>query len=316
MKEVYNPLVSVIVASYGNAPYIKTMIESVLNQTFSNWELIITDDASPDDSNNIIEKYLNNDQIKLFKHKNNRGAGAAFKTCMNNAKGEIIVMLGADDALKPTALEVIVQKYKEHKDAAMIVGGLELTDNNLKPINRCRIFEGLPDGFNSILEYKGAFGWDTFKRDNYERTEGFDENLKSSIDQDLYYKLEETGKIIFINDCLYLYRQNEKGISQNNKIIAYQFRRKAMINAYYRRKREDSKINISKSQKNTILYYYYLQEALLSFRKFNPKGVLQLIIAFFYSPNMLFKKENYISFYNRLMQKKRMNHKPENSVWE
>jgi glycosyltransferase involved in cell wall biosynthesis len=307
------PLVSVIVASYGNAPYLKDMIESILSQTYPNWELIITDDASPDNSNIIIEKYLDNTGIKLYKHKTNKGAGAAFKTCMNNAKGEIVAMLGADDALKPNALEVIVQKYKENPNAAMIIGGLELTDNNLKPLNNCRIFKGIPDGLNSILDNEGAFGWDTFKKANYDQTEGFDENLKSSIDQDLYYKLEETGKVMFISDCLYLYRKNEKGISQSNKALAYQYRRKAMINAYYRRKRENSKINISKSKKNTILYYYYVQEALFSFSKFNPIGILQLITAFLYSPTMLFKKENYISVYQRLIKNKKNNN--QNSVW-
>ena len=247
---IYKPLVSVIVASYNNASYLDDMIQSVLQQTYSNWELIITDDVSLDNSNKVVEKYLIDERIKFFEHIENKGAGAAFKTCTENTKGEIIVMLGADDALKTNALEFIVKEYQIRPDATMIIGGLEHIDNNFNLIGKQTIFSGLPKGVNSILENGYALGWDTFKKDKYLETKGFVEEQKRAVDQDLYFKMEEVGKIYFISECLYLYRQNNNGISQGqNWLIALKYKIQAIENAIKRRNLKKREVKVYKKYK-------------------------------------------------------------------
>lgn len=275
-------LVSVIVASYNNERYIEDMIQSVLKQSYSNWELIITDDASPDNSNNIIEKHLTDSRIKLYKHKENKGAGAAFKTCMENSSGEIIAMLGADDALKHNALEVLLNEYRKNPDAAMIIGGLEKTDNNLILIGEQIIFNGFSEGINSILENGFAYGWDTFRHRKYILTEGFVEEQKRAVDQDLYFKMEEIGKLYFFNDCLYLYRENSFGISQNqNQYVAIKYHINAINNALKRR-------GLSKRYVrgfNKYLEDLYLGKALFAKNKgFYTRVVFFVFLSFFRNP--------------------------------
>ncbi len=298
------PLISVIVASYNNGLFIETMIRSILKQSYLNWELIITDDCSPDNSNVIIEKYLDNPRIKLYKHQQNRGVGAAFRTCTDNAKGTIVAMLGADDALKPNALQTIVEKHLEYPDASMIIGGLELVDSALTPKNQQLVFPGFPAGVESVLENKGATGWDTFKLDKYRQTTGVDVNLKRAVDQDLYYKLEEVGEIIFIDDCLYLYRENPNGVSQGiNGLIAYQYNCTAMLNAYKRRKSNKTVKNISVSQKNQILSHYYFQEAINCLGKHGLKGMSSIIKAILFSPKRLFRRDTFAITFRLLFPK-------------
>ena len=72
-------------ASYGNDRYIEVAIKSVLFQTYPYWELLIVDDCSTDNSNEIAEKYLNDNRIKLIHHKFNQGYGGALKTAAENA---------------------------------------------------------------------------------------------------------------------------------------------------------------------------------------------------------------------------------------
>ncbi len=292
---IYSPLVSIIVASYNNEQYLDDMIQSVINQTYTNWELIITDDASPDNSNKIIEKYLTDKRIKLFKHDENKGAGAAFKTCTDNVKGEIVAMLGADDALKPEALEVLVNEYKKKPDAAMIIGGLEHTDENLCTIDKQTIFGNLPNGVNSILENGYALGWDTFKIDYYKKTEGFTEEQKRAVDQDLYFKMEEVGKIYFIEKCLYLYRENENGISQsNNWLLALKHKINAIEKAIKRRGLRKRNIKVCNKYKHD----FYLNSAIVQKKsKKYFEAVINVFKTFYLKPekdiylklNILFK---------------------------
>ena len=101
-----NELVSIITPSYGSEKFIAQTIESVLSQTYKNWEMIIVDDCSPDNSNEIIEKYLRNDsRIKLIKLEKNSGPAVARNRAIKEAKGRYITFLDADDLWKSNFLQ-------------------------------------------------------------------------------------------------------------------------------------------------------------------------------------------------------------------
>lgn len=100
------PLISIITASYNKERYISETIESVLKQTYSNWELLIIDDLSTDDTIKIVESYLKiDDRIRLFKNKNNNGANFCRNQGIKESKGEYVVFLDADDVLIPSCIE-------------------------------------------------------------------------------------------------------------------------------------------------------------------------------------------------------------------
>lgn len=113
-----NPLVSVIIPNYNHARFLNERIESVLNQTYQNFELIILDDCSPDNgaSKSIIENYRSNPHISYIVY-NDDNSGSTFRQWqkgMELAKGEIVWIAESDDACDETLLDVLVRGYVEN----------------------------------------------------------------------------------------------------------------------------------------------------------------------------------------------------------
>ena len=101
-----NNLVSVITPAYNCAEYIDECIESVLNQTYQNWEMLIVDDKSTDNTQSIVESYAKKDhRIKLFNQEKNAGAAAARNKALELSQGRFVAFLDSDDAWKPNKLE-------------------------------------------------------------------------------------------------------------------------------------------------------------------------------------------------------------------
>ncbi|WP_433834550.1 glycosyltransferase family 2 protein [Flavobacterium anhuiense] len=110
-----NELVSIIVPTYNTEKFIRQTIESVQNQTYTNWEMILADDASTDNTVAIIEEYAQKDsRIKLSKLPKNRGNGFARNTALEKATGKYIAYLDADDLWLPEKLEKQIQFLKEN----------------------------------------------------------------------------------------------------------------------------------------------------------------------------------------------------------
>ncbi|KAF2328297.1 glycosyltransferase family 2 protein [Flavobacterium nitrogenifigens] len=108
-----NELVSIIVPTYNTEKFIRQTIESVQNQSYSNWEMILADDASTDKTVAIIEEFAKNDnRIKLFELPENRGNGFARNTALEKAIGKYIAYLDADDLWFPEKLEKQIQFLK------------------------------------------------------------------------------------------------------------------------------------------------------------------------------------------------------------
>lgn len=109
-------LVSIITPSFNSEKFIVGTIESVQNQSYQNWEMIIVDDCSTDQTVSIIERFVANDnRIRLFQLDKNSGTGIARGTALSKAKGDYIAFLDADDLWKPLKLEKQLQFLKDNK---------------------------------------------------------------------------------------------------------------------------------------------------------------------------------------------------------
>lgn len=109
-------LVSIITPTYNSSNYISQTIDSVLNQTYQNWEMIIIDDCSSDETFSIISKFASEDsRIKVFKLDENSGAGVARNLAIQQASGNYIAFLDADDLWKPEKLEKQIGFMQEQK---------------------------------------------------------------------------------------------------------------------------------------------------------------------------------------------------------
>jgi len=128
-------LISVIIPAYNAAKYIKNTVESVLKQTYQNFEIIIVDDASSDNTVEVVNS-IKDERIKLIRHARNQGPGAARNTALDAAKGEYVTFLDSDDEWLPQRLEKMLEIVLEAGSSYFVADDLWLcfeTPNGLKP---------------------------------------------------------------------------------------------------------------------------------------------------------------------------------------
>ncbi|UTR16217.1 glycosyltransferase [Salipaludibacillus sp. LMS25] len=105
-SKVENPLVSIITPTYNSEKFISYTLDSVMAQSYSNWEIIVVDDCSMDSTVDIIQTYIEKDsRIKLLQLSENKGAAVARNTAIENAKGQYLAFLDSDDQWSPEKLE-------------------------------------------------------------------------------------------------------------------------------------------------------------------------------------------------------------------
>jgi glycosyltransferase involved in cell wall biosynthesis len=121
------PTVSVIIPSYNHEKFVAECIQSVLDQTFQDFEIVITDDASTDRTVEIIEGF-DDKRIKLFKHSTNRGVSITANNCIRHASGRYIAWLSTDDAWYPEKLKVQVRYLDEHPGLGVVFGKVDWID--------------------------------------------------------------------------------------------------------------------------------------------------------------------------------------------
>ena len=242
---------SIVMANYNNEKYIQEAIRSVISQIYSNWELIIVDDASTDNSIEKITPFLDDKRIKLIRLKQNYGVGHAKRMGCENAVNDILGILDSDDKLDNKALEIVAKCYKENTDIGFVYTNMWSCDSELKNCIISRDNREIPEKesiFNPIILH-----FHTFRRPDYLKTLGYDSNLRSSVDKDIIYKLEEVTSFKYVNEPVYYYRHHKKGISQNkNKFNARVNHYKAKCKTYRRRLNTDLP-NFSLKE----LYYEY-----------------------------------------------------------
>lgn len=138
-----NRLVSIITSTYNCVDFVDETIESILAQTYNNWELLITDDCSTDETWNLLQKYAAKDaRIKIFRLEENSGAGVARNNSIKEAKGRYIAFCDSDDRWYPEKLEKQLKFMEEHDCAMSHTSYLKCDeDNNIIGVVICRRLE-------------------------------------------------------------------------------------------------------------------------------------------------------------------------------
>ena len=127
------PAISVIVPLYNAEKYVEQAIDSVLNQTFKDFNLIVIDDCSTDGSYDLVQsKYGNDARVRLMRNQKNQGAALTRNTGIRAATGKYIALLDADDAYLPNALELLYNAAETHQaDVISSIGYLNTTISNV-----------------------------------------------------------------------------------------------------------------------------------------------------------------------------------------
>ncbi len=277
-------LFSVLIANYNNANYIDAAIDSIKNQTYSDWEIIIVDDCSTDVFKTKAATYSEENRIKIYFNGENQGCGYTKRRCCDLATGQVLGFLDPDDILHPEALETMINAHKFHPTCSLIYSSHYICNEYLEVKRVAEYCKALPLDTPYLLLSDGSIHhFATFKQGSYLKTEGLSPDNKKAVDQDLYYKLEEVGGVFFINTPLYYYRIHNQGISTSgNEAAATLWHYKIIEEACLRRldllktKKDSPLVNLYKARYRKIKVFS-------SFRKGDWPGFLWNLFLFPFS---------------------------------
>ena len=209
---------SLIIPAYNVEKYIKKCLDSVLNQTYNNYEIIIINDGSTDNTSKILESYKSNKKIKII-NKENKGLSNARNTGVSNAKGDYILFIDSDDFIEKELLEIL---NKTIKDEDLVRFQIKILDETNKIIKEYKeeTFNNLNgiEAFNKLSKYNlvelavcYAYKKDTFLKNNYK----FEEKTYHEDFGLIPYIIISSKKVTSINYIGYNYLQRKNSIMNN-----------------------------------------------------------------------------------------------------
>jgi glycosyltransferase involved in cell wall biosynthesis len=211
------PAVSVVMPAYNVDRYLAEAIESVLAQTYTDYELIIVDDGSTDESRPVAERYraIHPDRITVVSQEN-RGLAGARNTAIRASSGRVIALLDSDDGWAPGFLEAQVRLLQAYPEVAIVTGNA---------YNRGGLWDGrpvcpvpdprpLPDLVSILRDETAVFVMSVFRREVVDRIGPFDEQLRTNEDYDYWIRAALAGFRFMRNpEPLAFYRRHGQSLS-------------------------------------------------------------------------------------------------------
>lgn len=234
-------LISVIMPSYNTASYIAETVQSVLAQTYQNWELIIVDDCSTDDTDEVIKPFLADDRIRYFKNEKNSGAAVSRNRALREAKGKWIAFLDSDDLWMPEKLEKQIAFMEEN--------GYHFSYTNYEEVNMVGERTGVKVTGPKRITKTGMFNycWPGCLTVMYDaETVGLIQiaDIKKNNDYAMWLKVCKKADCYLLDETLALYRRGRAGSVSTHGI-------KTMIGWHYRLFREIEEQNAVTAVFNT-----------------------------------------------------------------
>lgn len=220
------PLVSVNMAAYNAGKYIAEAIQSVLNQTYKNWELIIINDCSTDSTAEEISKFKD-ERIKVFHNEQNEGIVYTRNRALHYSQGKYISVLDADDVYLPEKLKTQVEFLEGYDDYAMVGSAFRFIDEESKPLSDMTCWFAKAEYFPAILLFNNFFVHSsTMFRTHLAKDILYKPLVKGCApgeEYQLFVEFARTHKIYNINKELMYYRQHAVSISKvrEDKINEY-----------------------------------------------------------------------------------------------
>ncbi len=206
--------VSIIIPAYNQAAFIGQTLESVFAQTFRDFEVIVVNDASADNTRQVLTPFM--ERIQYIQNEHNLGLPKVMNIGARAAVGEYIVFLDSDDLWLDNMLEVQVQALNSNPDLAFVSGGCYEIDAN-NQIKK-KMFGG-PDRqktFDDLFSDNFVLKLTTLvRRDMFVDVGGFDENLTAVCDYDLWLRLAKRYSFAYTNAILGKYRVHNSNMTKN-----------------------------------------------------------------------------------------------------
>lgn len=207
-----NPLVSIIVPCYNQAEYIAETLESIVQQTYQNWECIIVNDGSPDNTDEVVSQWIKKDNRFQYLKKTNSGVCDTRNKGIEKAKGKYILPLDADDKIAPQYISDAIDEFERDKSIKLIYCNKILFGvvNSQKPCP--------PYSFEKMLSENLIHHAAIFKKSDFDQTNGYNLNMHDGLeDWDFWLTLlNSQDKVIKLDGFYYFYRI--KSISRSTEI--------------------------------------------------------------------------------------------------
>ena len=195
--------VSVIVTAYNAEKYLGEAIESILNQTYSNFELILVNDGSKDNTLSIMQEYKEEDSRIVIDDHENMGISKSANRALKLAKGEIVVRMDADDIMVSNRIEVQVNYLKSHPEVTMVSCDAEFVNDDGETIGR-QVMPGYdtPEFSKNILKKPvlvaaAHTGFASYRQAILDAG-GYNENISCVVDLEMFTRMVENGNILII----------------------------------------------------------------------------------------------------------------------
>jgi len=227
--------VSVVIPIYNVSAYIERCIRSVMSQTYSNFECILVDDASPDDSmskcEQMIATYQGSISFRILHHQQNRGLSAARNTGTDEATGDYILYIDSDDAISNDCIEKLMAPIQNDSTIDMVIGGIKIipakkTKRRKRKLD-CKDFSGLESVRNYFYAKKRKTlpVWNSLIRKDFIYCFGlsFKEGI---IWEDVlwsFYLVKHLSHLYIVKDITYYYFKRSNSISTGTSIVDKRF---------------------------------------------------------------------------------------------
>jgi len=231
---MFMPRVSIIIPAYNAAPYVKKTIDSILAQTFSDFECIVIDDGSTDDTVDVVSRYTDS-RIKIITQENSGGPAKPRNVGIASALGDLVCIFDSDDIMLPNKLDEYVAVFDKHENIDVLFSDFSLIDAADHCISECFLADyssfrqhlrRLDDGlylvdmalfFTEIIK-ANFIGTSSvcFKRKFAENTTLFNDEFSSGDDILAWVILAKTAQFAFIDKVLHAYRKRDGSISSKN----------------------------------------------------------------------------------------------------
>ncbi|GEL12392.1 hypothetical protein SAMN05192550_2257 [Flavobacterium glycines] len=207
-----NALVSIIVPCYKQAHYLSEALQSVLEQRYSNWECIIVNDGSPDNTEIIAKEWIEKDVRFQYLYKENGGLPSARNKGIQKAKGEFIVALDADDILHPDYLRKLVPVLHTDKNLAIVgcyskffIDKVANVVHDLKPKG---------NNYRDLMYQNHLVATSLYRKKCWEEVGGYDESMKKGFeDWEFWLNITKRGwQFQFVEEFLFYYRKAKKSM--------------------------------------------------------------------------------------------------------
>jgi glycosyltransferase involved in cell wall biosynthesis len=213
MNLTTNPLISVVMPVYNALPFLNESLRSILEQTFSNFEFVIFDDASTDGSVELLREWARRDQrIHLHESKKRLGLSGSSNAVVAKAHAPIVARMDADDIAHPDRLMRQWNILEGQPDIALVgtlCNGIDASGREVRPRDRWRLVR-------RSLYIPFPHGSAMFRREVFDQVGGYDEAAAGGEDQDLFLRMAACGRVVTLPDVLYSYRYHSNNATLFN----------------------------------------------------------------------------------------------------